>query len=194
LIYLVLIPILAFFFLKDGAAMRVNAVNSLFDPHRRPIVEDILDDVNRLLGDYIRALVLLACSGFVVNSLFLGISGAPYAVLLAMCAGVGEFLPVVGPAGAGLLILLVTGLAGYSHPLLYVIFWILLRMFQDYVMSPFLMGRGVKLNPVLVLFGVLAGDQIAGVMGMFFSVPVIATLRVLFVRLQRGRSHHPVKG
>jgi len=194
LIYLVLLPILAFFFLKDGAAMRVNAVNSLFDPHRRPIVEDILDDVNRLLGDYIRALVLLACSGFVVNSLFLGISGAPYAVLLAMCAGVGEFLPVVGPAGAGLLILLVTGLAGYSHPLLYVIFWILLRMFQDYVMSPFLMGRGVKLNPVLVLFGVLAGDQIAGVMGMFFSVPVIATLRVLFVRLQRGRSHHPVKG
>jgi predicted PurR-regulated permease PerM len=50
-----------------------------------------------------------------------------------------------------------------------------------------LMGRGVELNPVLVLFGVLAGEQIAGVTGMFFSVPVIATLRVLFVRLQRAR-------
>jgi predicted PurR-regulated permease PerM len=45
----------------------------------------------------------------------------------------------------------------------------------------------VELNPVLVLFGVLAGEQIAGVTGMFFSVPVIATLRVLFVRLQRSR-------
>ena len=99
---------------------------------------------------------------------------------------------MVGPAGAALLILLVTGLAGYTHPLLYVIFWILFRMFQDYVMSPYLMGRGVKLNPMLVLFGVLAGDQIAGVLGMFFSVPVIATLRVLFVRLQRVRSRQLV--
>ncbi len=191
-VYVVLIPILAFFFLKDGSTMRVNAVDSLFEPRRRPIVEEILEDINRLLGDYIRALVLLGCSSFVINSLFLGISGAPYAVLLAVCAGVGEFLPVVGPAGAALLILLVTGLAGYTHPLLYVIFWILFRMFQDYVMSPYLMGRGVKLNPMLVLFGVLAGDQIAGVLGMFFSVPVIATLRVLFVRLQRVRSRQLV--
>jgi predicted PurR-regulated permease PerM len=71
--------------------------------------------------------------------------------------------------------------------LLYVIFWILYRIFQDYVLSPYLMGRGVKLNPLLVLFGVLAGEQIAGVIGMFFSVPVIATLRVLFVRLRRAR-------
>jgi predicted PurR-regulated permease PerM len=187
-VYVVLIPILAFFFLKDGSAMRVSAVDSLFEPERRPMVENILEDINRLLGEYIRALVLLGCSSFVINALFLGISGAPYAVLLSAFAGVGEFLPVVGPAGAALLILLVTGLAGYDHLLLYVIFWILFRMFQDYVMSPYLMGRGVKLNPMLVLFGVLAGDQIAGVLGMFFSVPVIATLRVIFVRLQRTRA------
>jgi len=192
LVYLVLIPILAFFFLKDGAEMRTSAVDGLFEPRQRPIVEEILEDINRLLGAYIRALVLLALSSFAMNSLFLGISGAPYAVLLAVCAAVGEFLPVVGPAGAAVLILLVTSLAGYDHPLLYVIFWVLFRLFQDYVMSPYLMGRGVKLNPMLVLFGVLAGDQIAGVMGMFFSVPVIATLRVLFVRLQRVRSHHVV--
>jgi len=188
LIYIVLIPILAFFFLKDGRQMRVNAVDSFFPPDRRPIVENILEDINRLLGAYIRALVLLAVTSFVINSLFLGISGAPYAILLAVFAGVGEFLPVVGPAGSALLILLVTGLAGYDHLVLYFIFWILLRLFQDYVMAPYLMGRGVELNPVLVLFGVLAGEQIAGVMGMFFSVPVIATLRVLFVRLQRARA------
>ena len=188
LIYIALIPILAFFFLKDGRQMRVNAVDSFFPPDRRPIVENILEDINRLLGAYIRALVLLAVTSFVINSLFLGISGAPYAILLAVFAGVGEFLPVVGPAGSALLILLVTGLAGYDHLVLYFIFWILLRLFQDYVMAPYLMGRGVELNPVLVLFGVLAGEQIAGVMGMFFSVPVIATLRVLFVRLQRARA------
>ena len=187
-LYIVLIPILAFFFLKDGREMREAMVISLVDASRRPVVDNILEDINVLLGEYIRALVLLAVSSFTANSLFLGISGAPYAILLAGAAGLGEFLPVVGPAAAAIIILLVTGLSGYEHLLVYVIFWILYRIFQDYLLSPYLMGRGVKLNPLLVLFGVLAGEQIAGVIGMFFSVPVIATLRVIFVRLRRTRT------
>ena len=51
------------------------------------------------------------------------------------------------------------------------IFWVLYRMVQDYVLSPYLMSKGVQLNPMLVLFGVLAGDQIAGVLGMFLVRP-----------------------
>lgn len=187
-LYIVLIPILAFFFLKDGREMREAMVVSLVDESRRGVVDNILEDINVLLGEYIRALVLLAISSFTANSLFLGISGAPYAILLAGAAGLGEFLPVVGPASAAVIILLVTGLSGYGHLLLYVMFWIAYRIFQDYALSPYLMGRGVKLNPMLVLFGVLAGEQIAGVIGMFFSVPVIATLRVIFVRLRRART------
>jgi predicted PurR-regulated permease PerM len=191
-VYIVLVPILAFFFLKDGHEMMQNVVDSLVDNDRKPVVEDILEDINRLLGEYIRALVLLAASSFVANVLFLSISGAPYAVLLAVVVALGEFLPVVGPVSGAVLVLLVTGLSGYSHLLLYVVFWILFRMFQDYVVSPYLMGKGVKLNPMLVLFGVLAGEHIAGVAGMFFSVPVIATLRVLFIRLRRGRTRELV--
>jgi predicted PurR-regulated permease PerM len=186
-VYLILIPILAFFFLKDGHQMREQFVAGIVEESRRPVVDGILGDINRLLGEYIRALVLLSVSSFITYAIFLSVTGAPYAVLLSGVAAIGEFLPVVGPAAAGAIALLVTGLAGYNHLLALVIFWIIFRMFQDYVVSPYLMGRGVELNPVLVLFGVLAGEQIAGVTGMFFSVPVIATLRVLFVRLQRSR-------
>lgn len=184
LIYLVLIPILAFFFLKDGQQMRENFVAGLVDGKQRRVVDEILEDINRLLGEYIRALVLLSVSGFISYSLFLSITGAPYAVLLAGIAAIGEFLPVVGPAAAGAIALVVCGLAGYGHLVWFIIFWIVFRMVQDYVVTPYVMGKGVELSPVLVLFGVLAGEQIAGVTGMFFSVPVIATLRVLFVRLQ----------
>jgi len=187
-LYLVLIPILAFFFLKDGPEMRDAVVTSLVDESRRPVVDNILEDVNRLLGEYIRALVLLAISSFIANSLFLGISSAPYAILLAGTSALGEFIPVIGPAAAVIIVLLVSGLSGYTHLLLYVIFWILYRIFQDYVIAPYLMSRGVNLNPMLVLFGVLGGEQIAGVAGMFFSVPIIATLRVIFVRLKRAHA------
>jgi predicted PurR-regulated permease PerM len=188
IIYLVLIPILAFFFLKDGRGIQEDFVNSLVEEDRRPVVESILQDIDLLLGEYIRALVLLSISGFVANSLFLGISGAPFAVLLAVLAALGEFLPVVGPLGAGFLILLVSSLAGYAHPVWYIIFWIVFRIVQDYVFSPYIMGKGVQLNPMLVLFGVFAGEQIAGVIGMFLSVPVLATLRVVFVQLRRARA------
>ena len=187
ILYIVLIPILAFFFLKDGREIRDDVVVSLVNEDRRPIVDNILEDINLLLGEYIRALVLLSLASFTASSLFLGLSGAPYAVLLAGVAALGEFIPVVGPAAAAIIILLVTGLSGYTHLLLYILFWILYRLVQDYALSPYLMGRGINLNPMLVLFGVLAGDQIAGVIGMFFSVPVIATLRVIFVRLRRSR-------
>jgi len=86
------------------------------------------------------------------------------------------------------LIVLVTSLSGYNHVLLYVLFWGLFRLAQDYVISPYLMGKGVQLNPMLVLFGVLAGEKIAGVLGMFLSVPVLAILRVIFIRSRRARS------
>ena len=135
------------------------------------MVDNILEDINLLLGEYIRALVLLSASSFTAHSLFLGFSGAPYAVLLAGIAAIGEFIPVVGPAAAGLIVVLVTSLSGYTHVFLYVIFWMLFRLVQDYIVSPYLMSKGVQLNPMLVLFGVLAGDQIAGVLGMFLSVP-----------------------
>lgn len=187
-LYLILIPILAFFFLKDGAAMREEFVGALVEERRRPVVDNILEDINVLLGEYIRALVLLSIASFTANSLFLGFSGAPYAVLLAGMAAIGEFVPVVGPAAAGLIIVLVTSLTGYTHVLLYVLFWGIFRMVQDYGVSPYLMGKGVQLNPMLVLFGVLAGDQIGGVLGMFLSVPLLAILRVVFVRLRRVRS------
>lgn len=185
----VLVPILAFFFLKDGKSMREALVDSFVDPLQRPMVEDILADINRLLGQYIRALVLLALSSFVAYILFLGITGAPYVVLLSGIAGVLEFIPVVGPFAAAVLVATVAGFSGYTHLLAFLVFWIVFRLFQDYILSPHLMGAGVELSPVLVLFGVLAGERIAGIAGMFFSVPVLATLRVIFVRLQRVRRH-----
>src|SRR5579884_1090861 len=186
-LYVVLIPILAFFFLKDGGAIRDGFVDAIVAPARRKVADEILSDVNNLLGKYIRALVLLALCTFIAYSLFMGITGAPYALLLAGAAAMFEFIPVIGPLTAGVLIILVTFLAGYTHVLWFLIFWGVYRLFQDYVLSPNLMGAGVELNPMLVLFGVLAGEQIGGVAGMFFSVPVIATLRVIYARLARTR-------
>jgi predicted PurR-regulated permease PerM len=119
--------------------------------------------------------------------IFLGIAGVPYSVLLAAIAAPLEFIPVVGPLTASVIILLVASFSGYQHLLWIVIFLGAYRIFQDYVLAPYLMSEGVELHPLLVIFGVLAGEEIGGISGMIISVPLIATLRVIFVRLQMAK-------
>jgi predicted PurR-regulated permease PerM len=188
LVSVVLIPILSFFFLKDGLLMR-NAIVECFHPQRRSLAEDILADLHQLVAQYIRALVLLAMATFVAYSIVLSAFGEPYAVLLASIAGMLELIPFLGPLTGGLAVLLVAGLSGYPHLLWILVFLIVYRLFQDYVLSPYLLSSGVALHPLLVLFGVLAGEQVAGVPGMFFSVPVIAALRIMIVRMRRRKAH-----
>jgi predicted PurR-regulated permease PerM len=183
----VLIPILAFFFIKDGKTLRREIVTSFPQP-QRPLVAEILADLHVLFAQYIRALVILSMATFVSYLAFLGIVGAPYAVLLAGMAAVLEVIPAVGPFLGAATILIVAGTGGYSHWALILIFLVVYRIFQDYVLSPALMSAGVQVHPLLVLFGVLCGAEIAGVPGIFFSVPVIAALRLILVRLRRRSS------
>lgn len=181
---LVLIPILAFFFLKDGPAMR-DAIIDAFDIDHQTVVAGILNDLYLLLVQYIRALVLLSMASFVATLSFLTVLGVQYAVLLAGVAAILEFIPIAGPLTSAAVILLVSAFTGFAHVWWVALFLLLYRLFQDYVLNPFLMSAGVEVHPLLVLFGVIAGEQLAGIPGMFFSVPVIAALRVVFQRLRR---------
>jgi predicted PurR-regulated permease PerM len=183
----ILIPILSFFLLKDASELRTSLLQMPVTPRMRIFLEEILDDLHHLLAQYIRALVGLSLSTLTVYAVYLEITGVPYGLLLACIAGVLEFIPVVGPLVAAASVLIVAGAAGYPHLLWILVFVIVFRLFQDYVLSPYLMGQGVELHPLLVLFGVLAGEKIAGIPGMFFSVPVIAALRVIFLRVQAAR-------
>jgi predicted PurR-regulated permease PerM len=180
----VLIPILSFFFLKDGAVLRDSIVDS-FAPNRRELVDNIFSDIHLLLAQYIRALVVLSLATFTFYSIFLLIVGGPYPVLLAGIAAALEFIPAVGPLAAAVAIIIAALVSGFKHILVIVIFLGIYRIFQDYVLNPYLMSAGVELHPLLVLFGVLAGEQLLGIPGMFFSVPAMAALRLILIRLRR---------
>lgn len=180
---IILVPIFAFFFLKDARAMR-SALLCNFSRSNRTTVGKILDDIHTVLRNYIRALVLLAVASFCCWAIFLSVMRYPYELLLAGIAAVLEFIPVVGPAVALVIMLTVFIATGSGGILWVVIFWLAFRVFQDYVLSPYLMSSGIELHPLLVLFGVLAGDALAGIPGMFFSVPILAILRVVFNRMQ----------
>jgi len=186
LIFVVIIPILGFFFLKDGRLMRQHILDMVTDASRREMLDDLMADIDLMLASYIRALTLLSLAAFAAYSIFFSIMGVPYAVLLAALAGMLEFIPMIGPLTAGIIIVMVALLSG-SHALTVLIFLLAYRVCQDYILSPHLMGQGVELHPLLVLFGVFAGAEIAGIPGTFLSVPVLALMRVVYLRIRKAR-------
>jgi predicted PurR-regulated permease PerM len=154
---------------------------------RRALWEDIVADLHVLLGQFIRATVLLSLATLTVDTIAFTIIGLPYAVLLACMAALFEFIPVVGPLTASVTIVLVTAFSGAAPVFVIVGFLLVYRIFQDYVLSPHLMSAGVALHPLLVIFGALAGEEVAGVPGMFLAVPVLAALRVVYFRIRKAR-------
>jgi predicted PurR-regulated permease PerM len=184
-IWIIIIPILAIFFLKDGRGFSESLIQTICRGDQRQFLRGIIEDLNVMLAAYIRAQLLLAAISLVVYTAILSILGVPYAVVLGVFGGLAEFVPVVGPLVAAISILGVSFLLNYPHLLLVAVFLGGWRLVQDYVTAPRIMGRSIELHPLAALFAVLVGAEIAGVLGVYLSVPVIATLRIVYRRWQK---------
>jgi predicted PurR-regulated permease PerM len=109
----------------------------------------------------------------------------PYSVLLALMAFPFEFVPLIGPPIAFGIILLVVFLGGYHHLMWLVVIFFGVRIIEDYVLQPYLMGSGgIELSPLVVIL-------VAGVPGLLLSVPAIATVRLLCHHLTKLGSPSP---
>jgi predicted PurR-regulated permease PerM len=181
---ILLVPLLAIFFLKDGQSFSNVALSTIQSRPQREFLQAVLADMNQMLAQFIRSQLTLAALSLVVYIAFMGAIGAPYALVLGTAGGVLEFIPVVGPLVAALMILGVAVLMSFPHWGLLLIFLIVWRLIQDYVVSPRVMGKSMELHPLAAIFGVMAGGEIAGVLGVYLSIPVMASLRIVW---RRGR-------
>lgn len=176
------VPLLSIFFLKDGRAFSDFLLAAIHSRPQREFLENVLNDLNQMLAHFIRAQLTLAALTLVMYSAFLGIMRVQYALVLGTIGGVLEFVPVVGPLAGALIIMSVALLMSYPHWLVLVIFLGAWRLLQDYVSSPRIMGESMELHPLAAIFGVMAGGEVAGILGIYLSIPVMASLRIVFRR------------
>jgi predicted PurR-regulated permease PerM len=179
--WLVLIPILSFFLLKDADSFRRSALQMLPRGRWRWRGDEFFQDVNSTLAAYTRA-QLTACIfiGAVCAGGF-AIIGLPSPLVLGLMAGLFEFVPLVGP----LLIAVIAALiaifhSGFSAALAVLLFLGVLRILQDYVVYPRLIGHGVHLHPLAIILAILSGAELAGVAGVFLAIPVVAVVTVSY--------------
>jgi predicted PurR-regulated permease PerM len=179
--YVVLIPILSFLLIKDAPKIRAQFLVRL-GAENRGLAAAIVKDLHIVLAGFVRALLLLSLATFIGYSIGLSLLGVPYALVLAGIGALLEFIPVVGPFTAAAIIVGVSAISGYDNLLWLVAFFIAYQAMQEYVLSPYLMSEELEIPPLLVIVGVLAGEQIAGIAGMFLSIPVLAAIRLFLLR------------
>ena len=179
--WFLLVPILSFFFLKDVNRFRL-AVLRMFPAGRwRYRAELVMADVNTTLAAYTRA-QLISC-GLIAFICTLGFYfvGLKYALLLGILAGIFEFVPLLGPVTIGLIVIATAAASDNPWKALYVaIFLVVLRIIHDYVTYPRIVRGGIHLHPLAIILSVLAGEQVAGIPGVFLAIPIVAVATVIY--------------
>ncbi|HKS28914.1 MAG TPA: AI-2E family transporter [Pyrinomonadaceae bacterium] len=172
--WLILIPILAFFLLKDADSFRRSALQMLPRGRWRWRGDEFFQDVNSTLAAYIRAQLTACLIIGLICTIGFYLIGVPYWLALGIVAGMLEFIPLVGPLVIAICAALITGFYSINQAILVVVFLGILRIVHDYVIYPRIIGQGIHLHPLAVILSILAGAELGGVAGIFLAIPVVA--------------------
>ena len=156
---------------------------SLIPEVRRDRTNDVLDAMGQTMGGYVRA---TAINGVIIAAMTytgLFVIGVPYTVSLAILAGFGEFLPVIGPIVAAVPAIAVALLDSPRQAIVVVIFYILLQQLEANLLVPFIMRAQADVPPLLSLFALLAGSTLGGIIGALIAIPLAGAFRVLVIRV-----------
>jgi len=176
----ILVPVFSFFMLKDAASFERNLIALLPNERLQKRAHWLLLDVSRTLAAYIRAQITACLVVGTVMMIGLSLLGARYPVVLGAIAGLLEFIPLVGPLLSACVIFGLTLTVSFKTALLVLLFIVILRILQDYVIYPRIVGRGIKMHPLVVIVAILAGAEIGGLIGIFLSIPVVGLMIVFY--------------
>lgn len=168
----------AFFLLLDGAALRAGFVR-LFPPAVRARVDAQIDPITLRLGAYVRGVLTnMAALG---GMLAIGYSaiGLPFGLVLGILTGLLEIIPVVGGAIGGIFAILLGFTLSWKLGVLTIAVFFAAQILQNNVVSPIVMSKAVEMPPVILLFALILGSQLLGLVGAIIAVPVAAAIMVL---------------
>ncbi|HYE66935.1 MAG TPA: AI-2E family transporter, partial [Pyrinomonadaceae bacterium] len=178
--WFILIPILAFFLLKDADSFRRSALQVLPRGRWRWRGDEFFQDVNSTLAAYIRAQLTACLLIGAICTLGFALIGMPYWLALGVVAGLLEFIPLAGPLTVALLAALVASFYSFSKVVAVLLFLGVLRIIHDYFIYPRIIGQGIHLHPLAVVLAILCGEELAGLAGIFLAIPVIAVISVSY--------------
>ena len=179
---LVTMPFVLFFLLKDASQFNKFVISLLPKKFEKPVAETI-DEIDDKVGSYIQGQMLVSlCIGVM---LFIGynVIGLHYAFSLATIAAFLSIVPYLGPAIAITPAMLVAASTSWVMVVKMLVVWGIVQFLEGNIISPNIMGRSMNMHPLTVIFVILIGVNISGVVGAILGIPVYSILKVLISKL-----------
>jgi predicted PurR-regulated permease PerM len=185
---IVVIPILAIFFLSDGENLVNQVIHIASTEDSYEELRSLAGELNLMLRHYIRAKVILGGLSFAYASAAMLILGFPHALTLGVLAGILEFIPIAGWITAATTII-TFGLLAHCHWVPMAVLLGIWRMLIDYWIAPRVLGHELEIHPLLAIFTLMVGGAIGGLPGVYLSLPFVAAMRVVWRRMASPAPH-----
>jgi len=172
------ILILTFYLLVDANQLR-NTLIRLFPRSRRAQAATAAREITLKVSAWLAGQLFLASVIGVTTAIGLWILGVPFFYVLALIAGIGEMIPVIGPIISAIPAIAVAATVSWKTALFVLIFFVLQQQFENHILVPKVMERQVGVSAVMVIVALLIGGNLLGILGALLAVPTAAILQVL---------------
>jgi len=186
-----IVPFLVFYILKDFDVFERTVVSCLPRSRRKSIVT-MLKDIDEALGNYIRGQFLVCIIIGVLAYIGYALIGMPYALLFACVVALFDIVPYLGPFLGAAPAIIMASTISWRLVLLVAVVNTVCQMLESNVISPQVVGRSLHLHPLLIIFALLVGGEVAGIVGLILAVPLFAAGKVVlqhFLAYYMKRKH-----
>lgn len=189
---LFIIAVITFYILvQEGATKRI--LRSVLPVDYLPYAYQLVNKVQQKLGLWLRGQIILCFCIMILDYVGLLVLGVKYALILAIIAGVLEFIPYLGPSFATFLAVIITAFQSPVKALFVLIIYAFVQIIENNILIPNIMQRAVGLNPVISITALLIGGQLGGVFGAILAIPVATALSAIIENLYGKKVAEEVK-
>jgi len=184
ILYIFVIPFATFFFLLDDRLIKKKIISMVLNRYFETTL-NLIYSLNLQFGWLLRGMFISAVIISTLASTGLWIIGLEYPILVGIFSGLANLIPYVGPIAGSIAAILVAMMTG-SSPMffLYIILvFLIVNLIDNVLVQPMVLARAAKLHPLVVIFLVLFGSKIGGIIGMLFAVPIASILQVIITIL-----------
>lgn len=182
-ILFVIIPFLVFYFLKDFHLIK-KTVWYLTPKKFRSEGRRLLRDIDETLGNYIRGQLLVCLAVGIVAVVSLWLAGMKYPLILGTIVGLTNIIPYFGPLIGALPTLIIAYTDSTNMVIIVIVIIFGIQLLEGNLLSPLIVGRTLHMHPVLIIFALLIGGELNGVIGLLLAVPILAVIKVALLHLK----------
>lgn len=182
---IIIIPFLVFYLLKDFNLLEKTAWYLTPRKWRAP-GRELLRNINISLGNYIRGQLLVCLAVAIIASIGLWLIGMPYAVILGIFIGVTNIIPYFGPIIGALPVAIIAFTESFRLVLLGLMVNFGIQLIEGNILSPLIVGKSLHMHPILIMFALIVGGEVGGIIGLIVAVPILAIVKVVLLHVREA--------